>query len=172
MSITLTPTSSGTPSWDLADYDDVMDIITSANLKIIDDPDNDGTENLDLVQRCGDYSDAYIYARMASFGYAVPLAGMDSITTQLLANISATYVIWQLNQARALLTNETVDASVIDKWWDDASGQLSSMGLGTLVITADRATGFDNSAEAITGRLNDNTINASTLANPRACGIW
>lgn len=155
------------PAWDLADYQDVQDIIANPALRIIDDPDDDGAENLDFVQRCGDYSDAYIYGRMKAFGYATPLTGMDAGTVILMSYISAVLVIDGLNQARALLSsNPSETDKIIAGWRADADGQLLSIGLGTLAIVADRATDYDAAATAISGRLDDNTINANTLANP------
>lgn len=162
-----------TPEWDLADYQAVKDIIGGANLAIIDDPDDAGTENLDLVQRAGDWSDAYIYSAFNALGYATPFTGLNSTDTLLLRYLSAELTIWKLNQSRALLSNQA-NQSVIDEvvlaWKQDADAMIQT--LGYRGFSAAKVTGIDSAATAITGRLSDNTINRNTLDNPRGCGLW
>lgn len=145
--IDIDPGEPGDPTWHYADYTAVKDILGLADLSIVADPRNGLTEDMSLIQRCGEYSDAVIDAKFATFGFTTPLASTSAATDLILRDISAKLTIAQLNRSRALVvvtragqTGQQVAGvdKQIGTWERESWHMLTSLASGRMGLTADR----------------------------------
>jgi hypothetical protein len=188
----------GAPSWELSDYQGVIDEIGLPQAKVIWDIDNDGEIELDAMQRDGETADAQIYSWAANKRVVVPftVGGVPiadvadaslrpkrmwrKINTQLTIAYGVRKRASQENPQA--ITNQLVYIEKVivgDPQAETIAAANLETDTGIDYVTGTTVSGFnisdDAAPTAITGRLNDNTINEWTLNNPQSCGpcgIW
>jgi hypothetical protein len=109
------------------------------------DLDDNSTRNSDVLAAAGARADTYIDSKLKSFGWAVPLTGMDARTAALLQDLSNHATRWQLAESRnwGLYAGQNIsaqdqakmgyaDRKYVDDWLKSIDGEPG-------ILTADGA---------------------------------
>lgn len=159
-------------SWFYADETDVTDLIgTDALKKISNEPGaaDDTAIDHDRVQRMGELVDQLMDARLAAMGYVTPLVGMSTGTALIMADISAKWVAYRLNEPRMLQSLASAKKpaaidTIMQEHLKNAELTLGRIGRRAIVITATKNYDTPKAATVYVPTVNDLIATDQALA--------